>query len=85
VIAGGGDPGVVDAAVDWLCRQIRLDGAWPASAVLRVPEPDASDPDAAGGTTWAPGGRKVGAVVLDRTGVFTTATVVAALVRAGKR
>jgi hypothetical protein len=85
VLAGGGDPGAVDAAVDWLCRRIRLDGAWTASAVLRVPDPDDPDPDAPGGTTWVPGGRKEGAVVLDGTGVFSTATVVAALVRAGNR
>ncbi|HYN97715.1 MAG TPA: hypothetical protein VES42_28075 [Pilimelia sp.] len=85
VVAGEGDAGAVDAAVEWLCRGIRLDGAWTASAVLRVPDPDEPDPDAPGRTTWVPGGRKEGAVVLDRTGVFTTATVVAALVRAGNR
>jgi squalene-hopene/tetraprenyl-beta-curcumene cyclase len=80
-IAGGGRK-AADAAIGWLCRHVRLDGSWEPSAVLRVPHPYDLDPDRPGGTDWVPGGRKEGAVVLDRTAVFTTATVVAALARA---
>jgi squalene-hopene/tetraprenyl-beta-curcumene cyclase len=72
----------VSAAVDWLCRNVRLDGSWLPSAVLRVPHPYDTAPESSGRTTWVPGGRKTGAVVVDRSGVFTAATVVAALARA---
>ncbi len=71
----------VTAAVEWLCRQVRLDGSWTPSAVLRVPDPADTDPDWSGMTVWMPGTRKEGAVVVDRTAVFTTATVIAALAR----
>ena len=71
----------VSAAVQWLCRHVRLDGSWQPSAVLRVPHPCDPQPDASGLTTWVPGGLKEGAVIVDHTAVFTTATVVAALAR----
>ncbi|GAA2529186.1 hypothetical protein [Pilimelia columellifera] len=83
--AGRGPANASAAATAWLCRHLRLDGSWQPSAVLRVPDPDDPDPDASGITRWVPDGRKEGAIVLDRTGVFTTATVVAALTRAAHR
>lgn len=82
LIAGGGPAPVVEQAVAWLCRHLLLDGSWAASALLRVPEPDDPEPDA-GDTVWVPGGRKEGALIVDDSRVFTTATVVAALCRAG--
>ncbi|GGK05388.1 hypothetical protein GCM10010123_39050 [Pilimelia anulata] len=85
LVAGGGPEPAIRAAEAALCRQLRLDGSWPASAVLRVPDPDDPDPDTPGRTRWVPGGRKEGAVIVDRTAAFTTATVVAALARAAAR
>ena len=73
------------AAVGWLCRSIRPDGSWPPSALLRLPDPADVDPDRAGGTSWRPGGVGIGAVVVDQSATFTTATVLAALARAGRR
>lgn len=84
-LAGDLHDAVVAAATEWLCRQIRLDGSWRPSAVLRVPHPYDTAPDRPGGTTWVPGGRKEGAVVIDRTATFTTATVVSALARVVNR
>jgi hypothetical protein len=53
------------------------DGSWAPGALLRVPHPEDTDPDAV--VDWIPGGRIEGAVVEDLRRVFTTATVVHAL------
>ena len=74
--------GRIDAAVAWLCSSVRLDGSWQPSAVLRVPHFADENPDRQGGSVWIPGGTTAGAVVVDRSAVFTTATVLAALARA---
>ena len=56
--------------MNWLLSQQRTDGSWEASAQLRIPAPDQLDPAAAPDTT---------SNYVDDLGVFTTATVVAAL------
>lgn len=53
------------------------DGSWPSGALLRVPHPQDTDPDAV--IDWLPGGRIEGAIVEDLRRIFTTATVVHAL------
>ena len=66
-----------DTAVRALTFTMLRDGSWPPSALLRVPHPQDTDPDAV--IDWTPGGRIEGAVVEDLRRVFTTATVVHAL------
>lgn len=77
--APAGDPAVT-AGADRLAGQQRADGSWAPSARLRVPQPGDRDPERA--VAWEPGGRTEGAVVVDRAGVFTTATAVHALAAA---
>lgn len=64
-------------AVRTLTFTMLPDGSWAAGALLRVPHPQDTDPDAV--IDWTPGGRIEGAVVEDMRRVFTTATVVHAL------
>ncbi|MGA0208913.1 MAG: prenyltransferase/squalene oxidase repeat-containing protein [Candidatus Nanopelagicales bacterium] len=68
-------------ALDWLDGHVDLRGGWPASAHLRVPNPDDEEPWASG-REWLHGGRKERAVVLDADGIFTTATALSAYARA---
>lgn len=68
-------------ALDWLQSHLDLRGGWPASALLRVPDPDDVEPWVPG-RTWVSGGRKERALVLDADGVFTTATALSAFARA---
>lgn len=72
-VAGVGN----DTALRALTFTILHDGSWPPGALLRVPHPQDTDPDAV--IDWIPGGRIEGAVVEDLRRVFTTATVVHAL------
>ena len=72
-VAGVGN----DTAVRALTFTMLRDGSWPPGALLRVPHPQDTDPDAV--IDWTPGGRIEGAVVEDLRRVFTTATVVHAL------
>jgi hypothetical protein len=67
----------VGAAVRALTFTMLPDGSWAPGALLRVPHPEDTDPDAV--VDWIPGGRIEGAVVEDLRRVFTTATVVHAL------
>jgi len=71
-LAAGGAPhrGARERAVGWLLSQQRADGSWEPSAQLRIPAPDQLDPAAAADTT---------SNYVDDLGVFTTATVLAAL------
>jgi hypothetical protein len=63
--------------LDRLLARQEPDGAWPASARLRIPPPDTVDPD--GYTAWVHGGRGGGSIQTDSRRCFTTATVLAAL------
>jgi hypothetical protein len=67
----------VTAAERTLTFTMLPDGSWAPGALLRVPHPEDTDPDAV--VDWIPGGRIEGAVVEDLRRVFTTATVVHAL------
>jgi hypothetical protein len=70
--------GACDAtAVRTLTMTMLADGSWASGALLRVPHPQDTDPDAV--IDWTPGGRVEGAVVEDLRRVFTTATIVHAL------
>ena len=79
----GDDPGghMARAAsvAAWLLRSQRPDGAWPASAALRIPPPDVTDPERY--EQWTLHGRGGGSILLDGGSIFTTATVLAALGR----
>lgn len=66
-----------DAAARTLTFTMLPDGSWASGALLRVPHPQDTDPDAV--IDWSPGGRVEGAVVEDVRRIFTTATVVHAL------
>ena len=71
-LAAGGAPrrGARDRAANWLLSEQRADGSWEPSAQLRIPAPSQRDPVAAPHTT---------SNYVDDLGVFTTATVLAAL------
>jgi hypothetical protein len=71
-LAAGGAPrrGARERAANWLLSQQRADGSWEPSAQLRIPAPNQRDPVAAPHTT---------SNYVDDLGVFTTATVLAAL------
>jgi squalene cyclase len=62
--------------LQWLIRNQRHDGAWRASATLRLPLPDDRNPDLY--KRWKLG-VEFGNICLDHRAVFTTATVVTAL------
>ncbi|MFQ6028646.1 MAG: prenyltransferase/squalene oxidase repeat-containing protein [Dehalococcoidia bacterium] len=69
-------------SLEWLLRHQQRDGSWSPSARLRVPPPDSTEPEHF--QNWqihnnARGADAIGAIVLDRRGVFTTATVLASL------
>lgn len=72
---------VDDKVLHGLCFTMLADGSWPSGALLRVPHPQDTDPDAV--IDWLPGGRVEGAIVEDLRRIFTTATVVHALSMAG--
>ncbi len=57
----------------------RTDGAWDGSAWLRIPPPGVSDPQTYG--SWAVNGRGGGSLNVDKAAIFTTATVLIALLR----
>ena len=71
-LAAGGAPrrGTRERAVGWLLSQQRADGSWEPSAQLRIPAPSQRDPATAPDTI---------SNYVDDLGVFTTATVLAAL------
>jgi squalene cyclase len=62
--------------IAWLIRNQRDDGAWHASATLRIPRPNDRNPEKFRG--WKFGGG-IGGICLDQNAVFTTASVVAGL------
>jgi prenyltransferase beta subunit len=62
--------------VEWLIENQRRDGAWRASATLRIPLPDDETPDTFKDWTLGTGFRNV---CLDHRAVFTTAAVVGVL------
>lgn len=57
----------------WLLRMQEPDGGWPTVPILRVPRPDIHHPRGAADEQWAP-------TLRDRNRLFTTATVLSALV-----
>jgi hypothetical protein len=71
-LAAGGAPrrGARERAANWLLSAQRTDGSWEPSAQLRIPAPRQRDPVAAPHTT---------SNYVDDLGVFTTATVLAAI------
>lgn len=81
--AGDRDPGIQAAhgrALEWLGSAQQPDGRWRRSARLRIVPPPVTDPD-----NYAPWGmdgvgrQSVGTIVVDTEGLFTTATVLGAL------
>jgi squalene cyclase len=62
--------------IAWLIRNQRTDGAWRASATLRIPRPNDRNPEKFRGWTFGGG---IGDICLDQNAVFTTASVVAGL------
>jgi len=82
VLALGPHRGAEDC-MQWLIAGQRGDGSWSASARLRIPPPGLEDPGQVG--SWGfdgVGDRSPGTIVRDQRAVFTTATVLAALLRA---
>lgn len=73
-LAGVREP--MERAVVWLLDHQKEDGSWLPSARLRVPPPDAIDPETHPTPSF---------VFLDRAGIFTTATVLSALEAARSR
>ena len=73
----------VTSLTDWLTERQARDGSWSPSARLRIPPPDEVDPEAY--TVWKVGGKGGGSIVLDRQALFTTASVLVALVTARDR
>ena len=70
----------VSRAVEWLLWQQRADGSWRGSAWLRVPPPGLADPEDF--DRWEINGRgpsSIGKIGRDQTAIFTTATVISAL------
>jgi squalene-hopene/tetraprenyl-beta-curcumene cyclase len=79
-VAGGYELQLISRSARQLVETQRPDGAWRASARLRVPPPDLRDADAFVG--WGRDGRgatSIGTVVCDRRAIHTTATVLRAL------
>jgi hypothetical protein len=75
-----GEAGVAAArlrATRWLVHQQQPDGSWAPSALLRVPLPEDEHPERY--TGWLDGGKIEGSIVVDQRAVFTTATVLGAL------
>ncbi|NUO50912.1 MAG: hypothetical protein HOV80_18825 [Polyangiaceae bacterium] len=68
-------------ALPALVRLQDIDGGFPASAWLRIPAPHVVDPSTE--PQWARNGRGGNSINLDTSRFFTTASVVAALARAG--
>ncbi|MFC4332990.1 hypothetical protein ACFPC0_35560 [Streptomyces andamanensis] len=86
-VTAGGGAATADAghrAVRYLTDSQRADGSWHPSAWCRVPGPTERDPDAR--ERWErgrSGKAALGSLVLDNNALYTTASVVAALARAG--
>jgi hypothetical protein len=76
-MTGYRETAAVPEALRHLAFTMLPDGSWAPGALLRVPHPQDTDPDAV--IDWVPGGRIEGAVVEDLRRVFTTATVAHAL------
>jgi hypothetical protein len=72
VVGGAPRPGARARATSWLLSEQRTDGSWDPAARLRIPAPDRRDPLADPDATLT---------YLDDHAVFTTATVLAALVQ----
>ncbi|HET6776377.1 MAG TPA: prenyltransferase/squalene oxidase repeat-containing protein [Actinomycetota bacterium] len=73
-------------ASEWLLGTQGRHGGWKPSARLRVPPPDAADPESV--QEWGRDGTgeaSIGTIVRDQRGLFTTATVLAALCAARVR
>lgn len=70
--AGCEEPELAARGLAWLLDRQDDDGGWPASALMRVPPPDAHDADTRPAATF---------VGLDEARVFTTATVLTTLSR----
>ena len=81
VLLAGGIDGTIHAAaraaIAWLLSHQQSDGRWQPSARMRLPMPDDEWPDDY--TGWVEGGRIEGSSIVDRQGLFTTATVLTAL------
>jgi prenyltransferase beta subunit len=67
--------------VQWLLNQQQPDGSWIASSGLRVPPPDLIDP-ATFQQRWMLHGLGEGGISLDQHRIFTTATILQALMKA---
>jgi hypothetical protein len=68
--------------IGWLAAAQGSDGGWPGSAALRIPPPGQPVPDRH--RAWVHGWGGGGGVVRDQHGLFTTATVLSALIAAGR-
>lgn len=78
-IAGRVDSNAALIARDRLLATARDDGSWESGAVMRVPHPDDVTPDES--SAWIPDGLVPGSLIRDSRRIFTTATVVWALLR----
>ena len=77
LLLGSPESPEVSWTVGELTRTQRADGSWPSSAQLRIPPPDAVDPDTC--AEWVEGGFGGGSIQVDWAGCFTTAAVLVAL------
>ncbi|MDH3259475.1 MAG: hypothetical protein OEM81_04530 [Acidimicrobiia bacterium] len=67
----------LERAAGWLLATQAADGAWAASASLRIPPPNVVDPQHHDG--WVASGRGAGSIIFDQNRNYTAATVLSSL------